>query len=103
LISFRIQMLNFSAHAAPSAKIYGLGRGNDSFWRGARRHRVPVDDLGGTRFVANCGNFIGATNLDWAKACGKQAAAQAAAASAHEAAYCKASSLRGATGFGFSC
>jgi len=97
-------MLNFAAHATPSPKLYGLARRNDGYFYGPNKLRVPVDDIGGIRFVANCGSAMGAHgNADWASACGKQAAAQAAAASAHQASFCKASGLKGASGFGFSC
>ena len=95
-------MLNFAAHATPSPKLHGLARRNDGYFYGPTGLRVPVDS--GARLVVNCGSAMGAHgNADWAFACGTQAAAQAAAVSANQASYCKASGLKGASGFGFSC
>ena len=93
-------MLDFAAHATPSPKNYGLARRNDGYFYGPNNLRVPMDN----GIVSNCGNAFGPYgNADWAEACGKMAKAQTAAISARQAAFCKASGLKGESGFGFSC
>jgi hypothetical protein len=96
LISIRIRMnLNFSK------KDLGFGY---NVPRGGRVPFAIATNSNGQLIVADCHKAIGAHgNADWAAACGKQAAAEAARAAANQATYCKASGLKGATRFGFTC